>query len=110
MQEANASGAVTFQSIFSAAYSGRWPHIHFEVYPNLAEATSAGTKSITSQLALPEDVCKTVYATSGYEASVRNLSQTSLARDMVFRDGTEHQLAAVTGDLSGYTATLTVAV
>ena len=27
-----------------AAYSGRWPHIHFEVYPSLAEATAAGTK------------------------------------------------------------------
>ncbi|MFD8494005.1 intradiol ring-cleavage dioxygenase [Amycolatopsis sp. NPDC059657] len=110
VQEADTSGAVTFQSIFPAAYTGRWPHIHFEVYPDLAQATSAGTKSVTSQLALPEDVCKTVYATSGYETSVRNLSQTSLARDMVFRDGTEHQLATVTGDVSGYTATLTVAV
>jgi protocatechuate 3,4-dioxygenase beta subunit len=30
-QEADAGGPVTFQSIFPACYSGRWPHIHFEV-------------------------------------------------------------------------------
>ena len=31
-QEADASGNVTFTSIFPGCYSGRWPHIHFEVY------------------------------------------------------------------------------
>ena len=88
---------MTFTSIFPAAYSGRWPHIHFEVYPSLAEATVAGTKLITSQLALPEDVCKAVYATAGYEQSVQNLSQTSLATDMVFSDGYSTQLGTVSG-------------
>ena len=43
VQEADSDGRVTFTSIFPAAYSGRWPHIHFEVYPSLTEATSAGT-------------------------------------------------------------------
>ena len=33
VQEADANGRVAFTSIFPAAYSGRWPHIHFEVYP-----------------------------------------------------------------------------
>ena len=37
------------------AYSGRWPHIHFEVYPSLEAATSASGRLRTSQLALPED-------------------------------------------------------
>ncbi|MEU5692934.1 intradiol ring-cleavage dioxygenase [Actinosynnema sp. NPDC020468] len=112
VQEADAAGAVTFTSVFPAAYSGRWPHIHFEVYPSLAEATKAGTKITTSQLALPEDICKTVYGTTGYMQSVRNLSQTSLTKDMVFGDdGAEHQLATVTGDVTaGYTATLSVPV
>ena len=63
---------MTFKSIFPAAYSGRWPHIHFEVYPSLAAATSAGNKLTTSQLALPEDTCKLVYATAGYSQSVQN--------------------------------------
>ena len=54
VQEADADGMVTFTSIFPACYQGRWPHIHFEVYPSLAEATAAGTLLATSQLAFPE--------------------------------------------------------
>jgi hypothetical protein len=66
---------------------------------------------LTSQLALPEKVCEAVYATSGYESSVRNLANTSLARDNIFSDGYETQLAAVTGTASaGYAARLTVPV
>ena len=111
VQEADAQGNLTFTSIFPAAYTGRWPHIHFEVYPNLGEATKAGDPVSTTQLALPEDVCETVYATSGYSASVRNLAGTSLDSDMVFRDGHDSQLATVTGDVSsGYVATLAVPV
>jgi protocatechuate 3,4-dioxygenase beta subunit len=31
VQEADASGKVTFTTIFPGCYAGRWPHIHFEV-------------------------------------------------------------------------------
>jgi protocatechuate 3,4-dioxygenase beta subunit len=111
VQEADASGKVTFTTIFPAAYSGRWPHIHFEVYPSLAEATSAGSVLTTSQLAFPEDVCGLVYATHGYEQSVGNMAQTSLESDMVFSDGVDQQLATMTGDVgTGFTATLALAV
>jgi protocatechuate 3,4-dioxygenase beta subunit len=109
VQETDASGKVTFTSIFPAAYDGRWPHIHFEVYPDVAEATKAGDPVKTTQLAFPKDVCEKVYATDGYSASVRNLASTSLETDMVFRDGHDSQLATVTGDVtSGYAATLVV--
>ena len=111
MQESDADGRVTFTSIYPAAYSGRWPHIHFEVYPSLAEATAAGTKLATSQIALPEDACTTVYATDGYEQSVQNLAQTSLATDMVFSDGYSTQLGTVTGSVAkGMTVALNVGV
>jgi protocatechuate 3,4-dioxygenase beta subunit len=111
VQAADDAGTVAFTSVFPAAYAGRWPHVHFEVYPKLTDATSAGTKLATSQLALPQDVCATVYATDGYGRSTDNLAQTSLDRDMVFRDGWDTQLAAVSGDAAaGYVATLTVAV
>jgi protocatechuate 3,4-dioxygenase beta subunit len=111
VQAANRDGVVRFTTVFPAAYSGRWPHIHFEVYPSLDAATSASGRIATSQLALPEDVCNAVYATEGYEASVRNMQRTSLSSDMVFRDGVDRQLATVTGDpSSGYTATLNVPV
>jgi len=112
VQETDASGTVTFTSIFPGAYSGRWPHIHFEVYASLSDATSAGKISATSQIALPEAACNEVYATEGYSQSVRNLSQSSLESDNVFGDdGGVRQLAAVTGNTTdGYTATLTIAV
>jgi protocatechuate 3,4-dioxygenase beta subunit len=111
VQETAADGTVTFTSIFPAAYSGRWPHIHFEVYPSLDAATTASGKLRTSQLAFPEAPCREVYATDGYTQSLQNLSQTSLDTDMVFSDGYSLQLAKVTGDVdSGYTATLNVPV
>ena len=90
---------------------GRWPHIHFEVYPSLDEATSAGSKLKTSQLALPQEACEPVYATAGYEQSVPNLAQTSLDSDMVFSDGYASQLATATGSVeSGMTVKLNVGV
>src|SRR5207248_6228016 len=111
VQEADAHGMVTFRSIFPACYSGRWPHIHFEVYPSVAAATTVANKIATSQLALPKTTCDLVYATSGYEASITNLSQVSLATDNVFSDGASLELATITGSVStGFTAALTVAV
>lgn len=111
VQEADANGKVNFTSIFPACYSGRWPHIHFEVYPSLAAATNVANKIATSQLALPKATCDLVYATTGYESSVTTLSQVTLATDNVFSDGSSLELATVTGSIaSGLTATLTVAV
>ncbi len=111
VQATDSKGHVEFTSIFPAAYSGRWPHVHFEVYPSLADATSASNKLRTSQLALPEDVCKQVYEADGYEESVSNLSQTSLDSDNVFSDGYSLQMPRVTGSNDeGYVATLNVPV
>jgi protocatechuate 3,4-dioxygenase beta subunit len=111
VQETDAEGAVEFTTIFPAAYDGRWPHIHFEVYPSLDDATSASNKLRTSQLALPEDVCAQVYEADGYEQSISNLSRTSLETDMVFSDGYSLQLATVTGsNADGWVATLNVPV
>lgn len=111
VQEADADGRVTFTSIYPGCYAGRWPHIHFEVYPSLAAATSVVNKIATSQIALPKAASDLVYATSGYQASVANLAQVTLATDSVFSDGSALELATVTGSVaSGLTATLTVAV
>jgi protocatechuate 3,4-dioxygenase beta subunit len=112
VQAAGDDGVVTFTSIFPAAYSGRWPHIHFEVYDSRADATGGGTPIATSQVALPEDACDAVYATDGYEQSVTNMSRTSLASDMVFGDdGAVRQLATMSGSVGGgLTAKLQVPV
>ena len=109
VQEADANGTVTFTTVFPGAYPGRWPHIHFEVFPTLANALASGTKLTTSQLAMPEDVCKLVYATSGYGSSTANLASTPLSRDMVFSDGATLETPKVTGDVTkGYAAELIV--
>jgi protocatechuate 3,4-dioxygenase beta subunit len=108
VQETATDGTVTFTSIYPACYDGRWPHVHYEVYPSLAAATSASSKEATSQIALPEDVCTVVYATSGYEQSATNLARVGLTTDMVFADSWQTELGTVTGDVSnGYTCTLT---
>jgi protocatechuate 3,4-dioxygenase beta subunit len=111
VQETDDKGQVTFKSIFPACYAGRWPHIHFEVYGSLDDATAATSITNTSQLALPKDVCDTVYATDGYSQSVTNLGQLSLETDNIFSDGYDQQMATVTGSVDkGYTAILTVPV
>jgi len=112
VQVADDDGRVAFTSIFPACYSGRWPHIHFEVYPDQASITDAANAVATSQVALPQDVCEQVYAQPGYEASVANLADVSLTSDNVFGDdGGASQLATVTGDVTGgYTVALAVGV
>lgn len=111
VQETDDDGTVTFTSIFPACYSGRWPHIHFEVYPSVSSATASGNKIKTSQLALPVEACSAVFATDGYSASVRNLSQVSLGNDNVFSDGSSLQLPTISGNVTdGYTVSLTVGI
>ncbi len=68
VQEADANGQVTFTSIFPAAYSGRWPHIHFEVYPSLGEATTRARDPRHVPDRTPRGPCNAVYATAGLRA------------------------------------------
>jgi protocatechuate 3,4-dioxygenase beta subunit len=112
VQAAGSDGIVTFQSVFPACYQGRWPHIHFEVYPSLDKATSVSNKIATSQIALPARICEEVYATSGYESSIITFASVSLERDMVFaEDGGQTQLGTMTGSVTdGLSVGLAVAV
>jgi protocatechuate 3,4-dioxygenase beta subunit len=112
VQIADADGRVRFTSIFPACYTGRWPHVHFEVYPDQGSITDAANAIATSQVALPEDACKAVYAQAGYEQSVQTLSRVTLQSDNVFGDdGGASQLGTVTGDAgSGYTVSLSVGI
>ncbi|MBL8777630.1 MAG: hypothetical protein JNK12_16935 [Acidimicrobiales bacterium] len=98
VQVAGDDGTLSFTTIFPGCYDGRWPHMHFEVYPSVGDITSNGNRLVTSQLALPEDISSEVYGSAdGYESSVSNLSRTSLATDMVFSDGADLQTPTVTG-------------
>jgi protocatechuate 3,4-dioxygenase beta subunit len=112
VQEADANGQATFTSVFPGAYSGRWPHIHFEVFESMNNATAAGQVLAVSQIALTKASCDDVYATPGYEESLRNMGRTTLQSDSVFRnDGGIYQLATMTGSAAaGYTAGLNVTI
>ncbi|HSW07136.1 intradiol ring-cleavage dioxygenase [Aquabacterium sp.] len=113
VQVTDSLGSVTFTTIFPGCYSGRWPHMHFEIYPSLSVATTGVNDVKTSQLALPAAVCSEVYAgATGYSKSVTALKGVSLSSDGVFgNDSAALQMATVTGSLSaGYAATLTVGI
>lgn len=113
LQVTDSNGSVTFTSIFPGCYSGRMPHIHFEVYSSLSAAITnpAGDQVLTSQIALPTAICTTVYASTGYSSSASNLAGFSFASDNVFSDGTSTEMATVTGSVSaGYAASLAVGI
>lgn len=101
VQVSDATGRVSFQTIFPGCYAGRWPHLHFEVFRSLA-AASRGTNSVlTSQLALPLATCQQVYASPGYASSPGRLAALSLAGDFVFADDSAAlQLASVSGSVA----------
>ncbi len=116
VQVTDSNGQVTFESIFPGCYSGRYPHIHFEVYRSLAAATKYDNAVLISQFAMPRDICRTVYDTAtGYSASVNNLANVTTSTDNVFDEFTAAQITAMTPTLSGsvdvsYAATANVGI
>jgi len=102
VQTTDASGQVTFNTVYPGWYQGRATHIHVDVF--------RGTTLVkTTQIAFPEDITRTVYATSVYAS--RGQNTTSNAGDMVFSDGVSLELASLAGSTSsGYTATLTFGI
>jgi protocatechuate 3,4-dioxygenase beta subunit len=102
MQTTDASGRVTFTTIYPGWYAGRATHIH-------AEVTVNGRSSKVTQIAFPEGVNSAVYASAQYAS--RGNNPTSNARDMVFADSLASELATVSGDpASGYTASFTIGI
>lgn len=112
IQVADAKGQVTFQTIVPGCYAGRWTHIHFEIYPDVASATDVSNVIATSQVAFPEDMLGEVYALAAYDGSARNLAGVgSLENDNVFSDGHELQLGSFSGSASsGFSGSLPVGV
>lgn len=93
-QTTDANGKVSFVSIYPGWYRGRAPHIHLEVF------NASGQSLIVSQIAFPEDMSKTVYATEHYNGD----ADTANARDNVFSDSLAANMAdTVTGNTNdGY--------
>lgn len=116
IQVTDGNGQVAFTTIFPGAYAGRYPHIHFEVFSSLANASNGRNSLLVSQLALPSAQSQDVYTdTSIYGSSGSRFPQTPIASDNVFRDNTAAQITQQTIALSGsrsigYTGTVLVGV
>ena len=81
------------------------------MYPSLVLATSVSHRVKTSRIAVPQAACNTVFASSGYSANVRNLSQVSLATDNVFSDRATLETPTISGSVfAGYAIRLTVGI
>src|SRR5271168_3439721 len=90
------AGKAVFRTIFPGCYSGRYPHIHFEVYASLQKATSYKNRLLTSQIAMPADACRAIYASKRYGVSAANFASMRVERDDVFGQSTPRQIAAQT--------------
>jgi len=115
VQVTDANGQVKFTTIFPGCYSGRYPHIHFEVFSSAANATGGRFAQLISQFAMPATQCAAVYATTAYATSLTNYSRTSISSDGIFSDNSTAQMAVMTLTMSGsiaagYTATSTIGI
>ena len=100
-QMTDANGQVSFISIYPGWYRGRAPHIHVEVLDASLDSL------LVTQIAFPEDVSQTVYATDDYNG----IYDTSNAQDNIFADSLDGNMGQISGNTSdGYTLTHTIVV
>jgi protocatechuate 3,4-dioxygenase beta subunit len=103
-QVTNASGVVSYKSIYPGWYTGRAPHIHVHIY------SPDGTSLLITQMAFPTDVSNAVYSTDTQNYT-KGLQGTSNTADHVFADSLAADLATVTGSVAnGYTLTHIITV
>lgn len=79
IQTTDANGQATFTTIYPGWYAGRATHIHVDIFRN-------GSLVKTTQIAFPEDVTRTIYASGVYASKGQN--STTNASDNVFSDST----------------------
>ncbi|MEI9931063.1 MAG: hypothetical protein WDM89_11090 [Rhizomicrobium sp.] len=116
VQVSDENGDLDFKTVFPGCYPGRWPHMHLEIFTSLAQATNGRNSLLTTQLALPADVCGNVYDNAkGYSGSIDPFSHITLQTDQCFGDNTKAQNRVMTPKFKGsiddgYVATATVGI
>jgi protocatechuate 3,4-dioxygenase beta subunit len=110
VQETGADGRVSFLSVFPGVDAGRWPHLHVAVFASAQEAAKPGAKKLlTAQLALPEAICRLVYATPGYAPAAKALAKLRMGTDPVFGGRTPPPMPKTSGNVrTGFTTELTI--
>ncbi|WP_395632915.1 T9SS type A sorting domain-containing protein [Flavobacterium sp.] len=97
-QVSNASGVVSFTSIFPGWYQSRATHIHVHIY------NASGTSLLVTQIAFPEGTNSAVVlanAATAYGYTKGMTGYTYNASDNVFSDGVTSEMSTVTGSVSG---------
>ena len=116
VQVTDANGQVTFTTVFPGCYAGRYPHMHFEVFSSLTNATAGRFAVLTSQLVMGQTVSAQIYAdTTTYPGSASRFASLAISNDSVFGDNTPAQISAMTPIFegapgAGYTAAVTVGI
>lgn len=102
VQLSDADGALSFRTIVPGCYRGRFPHLHYEVFPSLETTLDRDAALLTSQMAVPREACAATYAAdASYADSLGSFSRMTLENDGIFDDNAPEQLAAMTIELSG---------
>ena len=102
IQTTNASGEVTFTTIYPGWYQGRATHIHLEV-------TIGGASRKATQIAFPETINNTVHGSGAYAS--RGGNPISNVADGIFADSLASELVTPAGSpAEGYTATFQVGI
>ncbi len=100
------NGLVTFQTIFPGWYQGRATHIHVHIY------NSGGNSLLVTQIAFQDSLCYAVNTSGAVHGYTKGINgYTYNARDNVFRDGVDKEMATVTGNLTdGFEMSITIKV
>jgi protocatechuate 3,4-dioxygenase beta subunit len=95
LQPCDGDGSAHFTSIVPGCYGGRMPHLHLEVFENIAAATGGAPPLLVSQLAFSADACREIYADRAtYGESMENLARWPGERDFLLAgDPPEVQVA-----------------
>ncbi len=105
-QLTDATGEVTFTTIFPGWYQSRATHIHVHIFDK------SGNSLLVTQIAFPDSLVKTVNtegADYGYTKGMSGYTYNNA--DNVFSDGFAKEIATVTGSLSeGFELTKTIRV
>src|SRR5581483_1209242 len=100
-QISDATGKVTFQTIYPGWYMGRTVHIHLKVH-------AGGQEVHTSQFFFDDATSDQVFAQAPYSAHAGR--DTTNATDSIFQDGGAQGLLTLTPTDNGFTGTLTLGV
>jgi protocatechuate 3,4-dioxygenase beta subunit len=102
LQPCGEDGIAHFTSIVPGCYGGRMPHLHLEVFENIAAAAGGTPPLLVSQLAFPADACREIYADRAtYGQSMENLARWPGERDFLLAGDPPEVRAAQTIAMEG---------